>query len=119
MKGLAKFQQAMAKAAQEHFRPAMEAEREALGEVLRNEILNLDGPRYLNRRLTGRQIYFGKAFRGFFEISKSLQTLDDIAFYIGRFPFQNTRMSREKYLQFHVEAHLVEIYVLRERLKRY
>lgn len=119
MKGFERFQRAMIEAAQQHFKPAMEAHREELAETMKNELFDLEGPRQLNRQLGSRDQFFGKAFRGFVEISKSLEMLDDIAFYIGRFPFRGTRISRERYLQFHVESYFSEIYLLRERLKRY
>lgn len=119
MKGFERFQKAMIEAAKQQLKPAMEEHRDALAETLKNELLNLDGPRQLDRQIGTRDQFFGKAFRGFMEISKSLETLDDIAFYMSRFPFQRTRITRERYLQFHVESYFSEIYVLRERLKWY
>ena len=56
---------------------------------------------------------------GFLEIANSLETLEDIAFYVGRFPFQKTRITPERYLRFHVEAWLAEVYILQERLTSY
>lgn len=119
MKGFERFQKAMIKAAQQHLKPAMEEHRDALAETLKNELFDLEGPRQLNRQLGTRDQFFGKAFRGFMEISKSMETLDDIAFYMSRFPFQRTRITRERYLQFHVESYYSEIYILRDRLTRY
>jgi RNase P/RNase MRP subunit POP5 len=119
MKGFDRFQNAMIEAAQRHLKPAMEEHREALAETIKNDLFDLDGPRQLDRQLSARDQFFGKAFRGFLEISKSLETLEDIAFYIGRFPFHRTRITRERYLQFHVESYFSEVYILRERLKRY
>jgi hypothetical protein len=58
-------------------------------------------------------------FLGFLEIANSLETLEDIAFYVGRFPFQKTRITPERYLRFHVEAWLAEVYILQERLTSY
>jgi hypothetical protein len=57
-----------------------------------------------------------KIFRHFTEIHSCLERLKDFETYISRFPFQKTRVSRHAYLQFIVEAHLNEIYILRERL---
>lgn len=57
-----------------------------------------------------------KIFRQFTEIHSCLERLKDFETYISKFPFQKTRVSRHTYLQFIVEAHLNEIYILRERL---
>lgn len=119
MAGFNRFQKAMLEAATQHFKLLMEQHRDELGETIKNHLFDLDGPRQLNRRLGARDQYFGKLFRGFLEISKCLETLDDIHFYIRRFPFTGTRITPERYLQFHVEAHYAEMYVLRERLSRY
>lgn len=119
MKGFERFQKAMIEAAQLHLKPAMEDHKEALAETMKNDLFDLDGPRQLDRQLSAHDQFFGRAFRGFLEISKSLETLDDIAFYIGRFPFHRTRITRERYLQYHVESYFSETYILRERLTRY
>jgi hypothetical protein len=119
MKGFNKFQLAMIKAARIHLYPLFEEGLDTLGEALWNHIFSLSGPTVVNRKLTDRDRFFGKIFRGFLEISKSLETLEDISFYVGRFPFQKTRITAENYLRFHVEAWFAEMYILRERLTSY
>ena len=119
MSGLFKFQKAILAAAQQHWMPLVDEHREELGETIKNHIFDLHGPRHLPRRLNAREQYFSRIFYGFTEIFTSLDTLDDIAFYVRRFPFEGTRITRERYLQFHVESHYSEIYVLRERLYSY
>jgi hypothetical protein len=56
------------------------------------------------------------AFQGYMEIGETLERLLDIELYLRRFPFRSTRITRERYLRFHVEAYLHESYILRERL---
>lgn len=119
MQGFDKFQLVLIEATKEHFGPLEGEERKQLGQVLHNHLFDLDGPRELRRTLDAKQLYFSRLFRGFLEISKSLETLDDIAVYVRRFPFGGTRITRERYLQFHVEAHFSEMYILRDRLTRY
>jgi hypothetical protein len=58
-------------------------------------------------------------FRGFREIHGCIERLRDCETYIGRFPFRRTRITRDAYLQLIVEAHLHELYMLRERLVSY
>lgn len=119
MKGFERFQKAMSEAAQQNLKPMMEDCPDTLAEIVKNKLFDLEGPRQVDLQSGGRKLFFSKVFHGFGEISKSLETLIDIEFYISRFPFQRTRVTRERYLQFHVESYFSEIYLLRERLKRY
>jgi hypothetical protein len=119
MSGLSKFQKAILEAAKQHWMPLVEEHKEEFGEAIKNHLFDLNGPRHLTRHQSSREQYFARIFRGFTEISTSLETLDDIAFYVRRFPFEGTRITRERYLQYHVETHYSEIYILRERLKAY
>jgi hypothetical protein len=109
----------MIQAAQAHLYPLYEEGHDALGEALWNHIFSLSGPTIVNRKLTDRDRFFAKIFRGFLEISKSFETLEDISFYVGRFPFQKTKITPERYLRFHVETWFAEIYILRGRLTSY
>ena len=99
--------------------PLCEKNQGEFAKTLWNVLFDIDGPRVVSRKPTERELFMGKMFRGFWEIDKSLETLEDIAFYVGRFPFQKTRVSPERYLQFHVEAWFAEVYILRERLDSY
>jgi hypothetical protein len=118
-KSYARFQIAMIESAQAVIMPALEENRDALSEVLKNTILGGRGPKSLAREPTAEEQFFAVVFQGFIEIDKSLETLADIAVYIRRFPFRDAKSSRDRYLQFMIEAHFAEIYVLRERLKAY
>jgi hypothetical protein len=96
------------------------SERKSLGEAINNHLFDLDGPTQLHPGpRTPKSAFFSKVFYGFVEIFGSHEMLDDILFLIGRFPYSNTRLSREGYLQFLVEAYFSEVFVLHERLKRY
>ena len=119
MKGLERFQTVMIRAAQSYLLPLFERDRKQLGAALRNELFNLEGPRVVERTSTARDRFMGKVFRGFREIQKCAEALEDIALYVGRFPYKNTRVTPERHLQFCVEAYLSEVYILRERLVAY
>jgi hypothetical protein len=119
MKGFEKFQYAMLEAATLIIRPLTESQNKEAGEALWNHLFDLDGPRETPTKHTGRAIYFGRLFKAFLEITHSLETLEDIEFYVGRFPFQNTRISRDRYLQFHIETYFSELYLLQQRLNHY
>ena len=119
MKGFEKFQYAMLEAATLIIQPLTEAENKEAGQALWNHLFDLDGPRETPTKPTSRALYFGKVFKAFLEITHSLETLEDIEFYVGRFPFQNTRISRDRYLQFHIETYFSELYLLQQRLNHY
>jgi hypothetical protein len=45
--------------------------------------------------------------------------MKDIEFYIGRFPYRKTQITKHRHLQFHVEAFLHELYILQQRLLQF
>jgi hypothetical protein len=58
-----------------------------------------------------------RLFWVFTEIHGCVERLKDCEIYVHRFPFGRSRVTRPAYLQFVVEGHLHEIYLLRERLE--
>jgi len=52
MKGSDRFQTAMLRAVQSQFLPTTENDMKEVGEVLRNELFNLEGPRVIQRALS-------------------------------------------------------------------
>jgi hypothetical protein len=59
-----------------------------------------------------------KLFWAFSEIHGCIERLRHCETYVRSFPFSGTRVSRGAYLQFVVEGHLHEIYILRTRLEK-
>ena len=119
MDGFKKFQSAMLEAATTVLRPIAEKPTKEYADAFYNELFDLPGPREVNEVRTPRELYFGRIFKAFMEIMSCLETLDDIEFYVGHFPFASTRISRDRYLQFHVEAYFAELYMLQQRLDTY
>lgn len=66
--------------------------------------------------MTRDQQFAVRMFRDISEIHTCVERLKDFETYVSRFPFQRTRITRDAYLQFVVEGHLHELYLLRERL---
>lgn len=66
---------------------------------------------------TGREEFFYKLSWAFREVASTVEALRHIEFYIGRFPYRNAPVSKHRYLQFHFEAFLHEIYILELRFK--
>jgi hypothetical protein len=119
MSGFVKFQSAIIEAIRAHLRPLSEDDPEALGEDIQNRILGLNGATGVNRNRTEKDQFIANTFLAFLEIANSFETLEDIALYAGRFPFQKTRITPERYLRFHVEAWLADVYILQLRLTSY
>jgi hypothetical protein len=122
MRALNKFQKSLIDAAfadRESWMTGGSSESKAFQEAFKNHLLDLPGPRYANLPLSPRKAYLFTIFDGFSEIVKSLGTLEDIQFYVARFPFRTDQISAERYLQFHVEAYLAEIYLLKERIDKF
>lgn len=68
---------------------------------------------------TGRSRYYQWLMQHVSEILTSIDTMKDIEFYAGRFPYARAKIVKHRHLQFHVEAYLNELYILRERLTQF
>lgn len=88
-------------------------------EVLTNQLLGRPGPKRRNRKMTPTDILFSKLFDGFTEIHKSYYSLLDIEVYLSRFPYPKTKVSKTRYLSYHMENYLNEVYILKVRLISY
>ena len=64
-------------------------------------------------KIDGGDAFVVELFQRFAEIFQSLQVLQDIEAYLKRFP---PKMSRSRYLVYHVHSYLQEVYVLQQRL---
>lgn len=96
-----------------------ESHRGELGEALHNSLFGLDGPKQVDSKPDKETQFLTVLFSGLSEISNSYESLRDAELYIRRFPFNNTRVTRDRYLKYVIENHLHEIYVLKERLLKY
>jgi hypothetical protein len=88
-------------------------------EVFVNQILGLNGPKQMKRKITPSFTFFSKLYVGFKEIADSYYCLIDIETYIGRFPYGDTRISKTRHLVYHMENYINEVYILKERLTSY
>jgi uncharacterized protein YlaN (UPF0358 family) len=88
-------------------------------EVLINQLFGLSGPKRISRKQTPDEVSFSRLFAGFTEIHTSYYSLLDIEVYLRRFPYPNTNVSKTRYLAYHIENYLNEVYILKERLNSY
>lgn len=88
-------------------------------EVMSNVIFDEPGARHMGLVPSPKEKSLRKILSGFSEIEASLQVLNDIPFYIRRFPSQNSNVSKTRFLNYHFGNYLNENYILRERLVTY
>ena len=74
------------------------------------------GPPTPPHKHTPRSRYRQMVGHHFYEIFRCIDTMRDIEFYIGRFPYSEAKVEKHRHLQFHVEAFLHELYILQLRL---
>ncbi len=74
------------------------------------------GPPTPPRKRTGRSHFHQLLTYHLAEIQTTLDTMRDIEFYMGRFPYSEAKIARHRHLIFHVQAFLNELYILQQRL---
>lgn len=92
---------------------------EQMESALRNHIFDMDGPKSLVGNFSEKQKFLGKIFRAVIEIEQAKNALVDISIYIRSFPYKSKKLSRSRYLRYHVENYYNEIYLLKERIKAF
>ncbi|MGB7211956.1 MAG: hypothetical protein WBC97_04955 [Gemmatimonadales bacterium] len=107
--------------AKREFWPYFQAHRKEFDEVMRNHLFQKDGPKILNDSDPADRsaTVLRAVFYGFMEIRASLDALKDIAVYIASFHYDGSRITRTRYLSYHIENYWGEVYLLRERLLSY
>src|SRR2546428_11445891 len=115
-KGLDKFQRALAADVGRDMLQWLRTENKAklLLDEIHKEIFEF-GPPTPPGKPTGRIRYHQWLSHHFLEISRAVDTMRDIEFYIGRFPYRKTAIAKHRHLQFHFEAFLHELYILQQR----
>lgn len=119
LKGLEKFQMAVVADGMPAMKRLLRSKKaKLLTHEIHKEIFELGPPTPLNKP-TGRTRYYQWLMHHASEISRSLDTMRDIEFYIGKFPYRKTQIAKHRHLQFHVESFLHELYILQERLVQF
>jgi hypothetical protein len=114
------FQKKLIEVVQPSILSGLESEREEFREIIKNTLFDLDGPRHFASSLTRRdEVFASQLFLDFNEIVASYLSLKDIEIYINRFPYRDTGVSALRYLKYHIESHLNEIYIFKERFEAY
>jgi len=117
LKGLEKFQHALVVEGMPDMMRWFRSKKKAklLLDEIHKDMFELGPPSPPNKP-TGRTRYSQWLHHHSSEISRSLDTMRDIEFYVGRFPYRNSAIAKHRHLQFHVEAFFHELYILQQRL---
>lgn len=73
----------------------------------------------IKQKLPPLDAFFEKTFKGFNEISNTLDALKLTQLFISLAPPRSRRIQKPEYLKYHVSVHLQEVYILKERLNEY
>jgi hypothetical protein len=117
LKGLEKFERALVEEGMPDMIGLLQSKKKAklLLDEIHKHIFDL-GPPTPPGKTTGRSKHRQWLMHHSSEILTTLDTMKDIEFYIGRFPYSKAKIAKHRHLQFHVEAFLQELYILQQRL---
>ena len=117
LKGLERFQQALMDEGLPEMVRWFRSKRKSklLLNEIHKQIFELGPPTPPGKR-TGRSNHHQLLMYHCSEIQTTLETMKDIEFYVGRFPYRKEKVDKHRHLQFHVEAFLHELYILQQRL---
>jgi hypothetical protein len=93
---------------------------EEFGKATMNFVLQSGGPTEVSKKLSRKDKFVGdKIFRPMSEIIEALWAIEEIAIYVKSFPYRKQGISPMRYLQYHIENYLNEVYIFKTRLLVY
>ena len=113
------FQAKLTKVVQPFILSSIENDRQAFRELIKSTLENSKENRYLPEFTRRDEVFASRLFLGFDEFVTSLLCMKDVEIYIKRFPYRDTGVSNLRYLKYHIESHLNEIYLFQERVKAF
>lgn len=119
MNGWDKFAKKIISIAQKDIVKDLNENKDEFDEVTKNHLFDTGGPTSIVRVISEKEKYYRDIFYGFIEINDSLETLKDIPIYMKSFPFKSKRITKPRYLRYHIENYFNEVYILKERLIAY
>ena len=118
-KGYKRLQAALMAAAMPYILSSLESSRAEIREVIKNTLWDLDGSRQLEPFTRRDEVLISAMALELFEINESYLSMLDIGVYIRRFPYRDLGISPVRYLKYHIESYLNEVYIFSERVKAY
>lgn len=119
LKGYKRLQAALMAAATPYIASSLESNRAEIREVIKNTLWDLDGPRQLDPFTRRDEVLISTMALELFEINESYLSMLDIEVYIRRFPYRDLGISPVRYLKYHIESYLNEVYIFSKRVEAY
>ena len=98
---------------------SIEKDREGFREVIISTIENSKASRSFPQFTRRDEVFARRFFLEFDEIVTSLLCMKDIEIYVKRFPYRDAGISGLRYLKYHIESYLNEIYLFQERVEAF
>jgi len=113
------FQAKLTKVVQPFILSNIEKERQAFREVIKSTLENSKASRSFPQFTRRDEVFASRFFLEFDELVTSLLCMKDIEIYVKRFPYRDAGISSLRYLKYHIESHLNEIYLFQERVEAF
>ena len=113
------FQAKLTKVVQPFILSSIEKDRHAFREVIKSTLENSKENRSFSEFTRRDEVFASRIFLEFDEFVTSLLCMKDIEIYIKRFPYRDAGISSLRYLKYHIESHLNEIYLFQERVEAF
>ena len=113
------FQNKLTKVVQPFILSSIEKDRQAFREVIKSTLENSKRNRFFPQFTRRDEVFASRLFLEFDEIVTSFLCMKDIEIYVRRFPYRDAGISRLRYLKYHIESHLNEVYLFQERVEAF
>jgi len=100
-------------------------QRKLLGQRMKNYLFGKDLEKEITpiAPLTKREKFLGDIFKDYYEIFISLENMKMIAIFVRQYPnyrsYKAQRITKTKYLRYHIENYLNEIYIFEKRVEKF
>lgn len=113
------FQAKLTKLVQPFILSSIEKDHQAFREVIKSTLENLKTNSSFPQFTRRDEVFASRFFLEFDELVTSLLCMKDIEIYVKRFPYRDAGISSLRYLKYHIESHLNEIYLFQERVEAF
>lgn len=113
------FQTKLTKIVQPIILSSIDKDRQAFREVIKSTLENSKASKSFPQFTRRDEIFASRFFLEFDELVTSLLCMKDIEIYVKRFPYRDAGISSLRYLKYHIESHLNEIYLFQERVEAF
>jgi hypothetical protein len=102
-----------------------ENQKKYLGQRIKDHLFGKDSSKYdaLLAPLTERERFLKEIFDDYYEILMSFENMKMISIFVRQYPnyksYKNQKINKTKYLRYHIENYLNEIYIFEKRIEAF